>query len=192
MHELAVAAEPSAAPADMLRRLEALRACLAALQDWFRTWGRVTAERRIGLTFAIFIQLVHAIAALFRLSTADRIPAWNPAEVKTHLDLLGLLDRAADDLAASSAALEIVEDDPGEESSEFLISWEELPWCFCASSWGISSADHVCHSLDEVVEGAEVDQEGHTARLPGTCRILCIQPRSAPIGQTHACQPTSS
>lgn len=133
VNELAVGAEPSTSNADILRRLEALRACLRGLEDWFQVWSRVPPARRIGLTFAVFIQLIHAIAALFRLSTADNIPAWNPAEVKNHLDLLMLLDRTADELSLSSSALSIIEDDPGEESSELI---PEKSRCVFPSFWG--------------------------------------------------------
>lgn len=103
----------------MLKRLEALQACLKALEDWFGVWMQLPASRHIGLTFMNFIQLIHAIVALFKLSTVDNIPAWNPAEVRTRLDLLLILDRVADQLDLSGPTLGMVEDEPGEESSKF-------------------------------------------------------------------------
>lgn len=104
----------------MLKRLEALQGCLKGLEDWFQTWTQLPVSRHIGLTFMNFIQLIHAIVALFKLSTVDNIPAWNPTEVRSRLDLLPLLERMADQLALSASALSMVEDDPGEESSKCM------------------------------------------------------------------------
>lgn len=103
---------------DVMKRLEALQGCLKAVEDWFRVWSQVPASHSIGLTFAMFIQLVHAIVALLRLSTANDIPAWNSTEVRNRLNLFTLLDGLAEQLELGASALSIMEDDPGDDSSE--------------------------------------------------------------------------
>lgn len=163
VHELALNFEPSASNMDVMKRLEALQRCLKAVEDWFRIWNQIPASLSIGLTFAMFIQLVHAIVALLRLSTVNHIPAWNPTEVRNRLDLFTLLDRLAEQLELSASALSILEDDPGEDSSELpafptptfhQLSTTVLYWlCYkqnedCHAS--PSQADTICCSLVQI------------------------------------------
>lgn len=122
VNELAVNFEHSTSNVSMLKRLEALEGCLKALEDWLQIWDRLPAKVHLSLTFLSWIQLIHAIVAVFKLSIVDNIPAWSPAEVRARLDLLPLLDRLADQLALSDAALNIIVDDPGEETSECYVS----------------------------------------------------------------------
>lgn len=113
IHELALNFEESADP---LRRLEILRSCLKSVEDWFQAFLDIPPSRHFGLNFSVFLHLVHAIVALFRLSTTDSIPSWDPAEVKSRLHLITVLDQVSEHLDQSDSALSIVKDDPSEET----------------------------------------------------------------------------
>lgn len=115
IHELALNFEDNTDP---MKRLEVLRSCLKSLEDWFQVFLDFPPSRHFGLNFSIFLHLVHAIVALFRLSTTDSIPSWSLVEVKNRLHLATILDRVSDHLGASDEALSMVKDDPGEETSK--------------------------------------------------------------------------
>lgn len=122
VHELALSFHPPSSTTDTLQQLDSLQKCLNALDHWFQIWERMAPKQWLGLTFVIFTQKIQNIVALFRLSTVDYIPGWNTTEARKTIDLLALLERIAVQMEAATAVL-MAEDDPREDSSEYL----ELP-----------------------------------------------------------------
>lgn len=120
VHELALSFDPPSATSGTLQQLDALQKCLNALERWFQTWDRMTPAQFLGLTFNIFTQKIQNIVALFRLSTVDNIPGWSAAETRKKLDVLALLERIAVQMETVTAAVSVAEDDPREDSSEYL------------------------------------------------------------------------
>lgn len=102
---------------DVIKRLEALQKCLKSIENFFQTWDRVAPAKHVGLTFMAFMQLLHVIVALFRLSTLDGIPGWDPNEARTRLPLFTLLDHVAERMQMSISAIPVQENDPVSEGS---------------------------------------------------------------------------
>lgn len=117
INELALNFEPSTSNADVMNRLERLHRCLKAIENWFQIYEQIPASMAIGITFDIYVQLIHCIVALIRLTKFDDFPAWDTAEVRRRLDIFSLLDRIADGMEKLPMAAGIVEDNGNEEST---------------------------------------------------------------------------
>ncbi|KAF3760361.1 hypothetical protein M406DRAFT_109448 [Cryphonectria parasitica EP155] len=115
VHDLASNFDPSLDNVDIIKRLDALQKCLKAVENFFQTWDRIPTQQHMGLTLTTFIQLLHVIVALFRLSTLDSIPGWDPAVARGRLHLFALLDHLAKQMEMTIATIPILEDD--EEAS---------------------------------------------------------------------------
>lgn len=120
VHQLAMDFGSQPTSADFLTRLETLHLCLKAVENWFQVWSRIPATQHIGSNFMVFLQLLHAIVALFRLSTLETVPGWEMTEVKKRMDIMVMLDSIGAKLESCTEAGPILEDDPepGEESSK--------------------------------------------------------------------------
>lgn len=112
VHEIGLNVEPSASNMDMIKRLNALRSCLNAVENFFQTWNRIPPSQYMGLTFNMFAHLLNSIVALFRLSTLDNIPGWDTAEATSRVPLFAVLDHIADQMAAATSAIPISDDEP--------------------------------------------------------------------------------
>lgn len=116
IQELALDCDAPTTTVDAIKQIESLQKCLSAVESWFQTWEGIPPHRVIGLTFSAFMQQIQSIVALFRLSTLNNVPAWNTADVRKRLDIFALLDRLAGLMDAATAAIPVIEDDPGEDS----------------------------------------------------------------------------
>lgn len=123
IHELALAIEPSTVSTQVVKRLEVLQQCLKSLESWFGIFERVSPERYVGMSFGIYVQLLTNIIILSRITSPSLRDAsapsttWDPAEIRKTFNLVGLLDRLANNFDACIAATGVLEDEPGEESS---------------------------------------------------------------------------
>lgn len=140
IHEIALAIDPAAAPAEAVKRLDVLQQCCKSLKSWFDAFEKIPPGRSVGFTFGIYVQLLTNIIILSRLTSPFlrdlSVPsaAWDPAEIRKEFDLLAMLNRLANKMDASAALLGIQEDDPGDESSKLprrLHCW--LLFCVCSS-----------------------------------------------------------
>lgn len=125
VYELALNFATPSCTSETLQQLDSLQKCLYALNSWFQTWERMETTRWLGLTFGIFTQKIQSLGAVFRLSTANNISGWNTVEARKTIDVLDLLERMAMQMDTAAAALLVAEDDPSEDSSEYL--W--IPLC---------------------------------------------------------------
>ncbi|ROV86940.1 hypothetical protein VMCG_10872 [Cytospora schulzeri] len=117
INELALDYKPPAPNTDVMNRLERLHSCLKAIENWFQIYEQIPPSMAIGVTFDIFVQLIHCIVALIRLTKLDSFPAWDTAEVKRRLDIFCLLDRIADGMEKLPIAAGIAEDNGSEDSA---------------------------------------------------------------------------
>ncbi|KAK2596075.1 hypothetical protein N8I77_013582 [Diaporthe amygdali] len=116
INELAINLPPSTNHTDVINRLERLQKCLKAVEDWFDTYMRTPPSMALGGTFHLFVQLVHCLVTLIKLSKLDDFPPWDPAEVRRRLDIFDLFDRLSARMESIRTAVGIREDDEREES----------------------------------------------------------------------------
>lgn len=117
INELVLNLEPPTSNAEVLNRLERLNRCLKAVENWFNIYEQIPASMALGITFDVFLQLIHCIVALIRLTKLNNIPTWDTTEVRKRLDIFSLLDRIADGMEKIPIAAGVVEDDDAEESA---------------------------------------------------------------------------
>lgn len=117
INELALNFEPSTSNGDVINRLERLHRCLKAIENWFQIYEQIPTSLAIGLTFDIYVQLIHCIVALIRLTKFDDFAAWDTAEVRRRIDIFSLLDRIADGMEKLPVAAGMVEDSSNGESA---------------------------------------------------------------------------
>lgn len=108
----------------MVKRLDVLQQACKALQNWFEVFERLPAERYVGFTFGIYVQLLTSIIIVSRLTSPYLKEAsapsttWDPSEIRKQFDLVAMLGRIANTVDAAIVAMGIQDDEPGEESSE--------------------------------------------------------------------------
>ncbi|PSR81788.1 hypothetical protein BD289DRAFT_484233 [Coniella lustricola] len=123
VHEIGLSVEPSINNMDTIKRLNALRSCLNALENFFQAWDRITPSQYMGLTFNMFVHLLNCIVALFRLSTLDNIPGWDPTEARSRLPLFTMLDHIAEQMDATTSAIPIINDESPNEDVARATVW---------------------------------------------------------------------
>lgn len=118
INELALHLPPSTTISDVTSRLERLQKCVKAIENWFDAYDRTPPSMALGATFHLFVQLVHCLVTVIKLSRlgGDDFPAWDAAEVRRRLDIFALFDRVSARMEAIRTAVGIREDDEREES----------------------------------------------------------------------------
>ncbi|KAL1856394.1 hypothetical protein Daus18300_010766 [Diaporthe australafricana] len=117
INELALHLPPSTTSSDETSRLERLQKCVKAIENWFDAYDRTPPSMALGGTFHLFVQLVHCLVTVIKLSRPDDdFPAWDAAEVRRRLNIFALFDRVSARMDAIQAAVGIREDDEREES----------------------------------------------------------------------------
>ncbi|KAI3391487.1 hypothetical protein diail_7214 [Diaporthe ilicicola] len=117
INELALQLPPSTSHSDVTARLERLQKCLKAIENWFDAWERTPPSLALGGTFHLFVQLVHCLVTVIKLSRLDDdFPAWDAAGARRRLDIFSLFDRVSARMNTIRTAVGILEDDEREES----------------------------------------------------------------------------
>lgn len=86
----AKAASSSQPSSSSTERIECLYACVAAVKDWFAVFLPISPRVYAHLPLAVFSQMSHCVAAVFRLANIED-PAWDRAAVADTINMVGIV-----------------------------------------------------------------------------------------------------
>ena len=78
-----------------MQRIESMFLALKAIRGWYDTFFSIPLIEMPGTPFSLYMQLSTIQVALYRLTTSED-PAWDKDLVRSHVDLLQLLDQVND------------------------------------------------------------------------------------------------